>query len=329
MRGNTQTYEPNLGIKCDCSPTPTHGLRNTGSFSLTYDASGRLKTDPVRGITSIGYDNDGRYMYGDKERLPENGMNEYDFAARQYVASQMRFTTPDPLAEERPGLSPYIYCNSNPIMLIDPSGKQTIGVHGTASNPNTFEHKEELQDFTKRVFGNNHNSNNYFTFQWSGGNYRHMRTEGANKLIDRLREIRETVPVDEPLTLIGHSHGGNVIIEAVNKMMTLPEFDGIEINIITINTPVRNDYQLNDEALNRVRHINVYETTDWVQKIGGNSVIILPQNPGTSKLQGECGKAERTFKNAINIPVDKPQSNPFKVHNSHNKLDTWTHKIKF
>ncbi|MDE6768308.1 MAG: hypothetical protein K2J78_01130, partial [Muribaculaceae bacterium] len=28
------------------------GLRNTGSFSLTYDAAGRLKTDPVRGITS-------------------------------------------------------------------------------------------------------------------------------------------------------------------------------------------------------------------------------------------------------------------------------------
>ncbi|MDE5880909.1 MAG: hypothetical protein K2H60_04205 [Muribaculaceae bacterium] len=220
------------------------GLRNTGSFSLTYDAAGRLKTDPVRGITSIGYDNNGlvtslqtssstvrnsyrdgegnllratitdnslkkvtrstvytgdghvtvndtlqmarfpggyfshdgkpyyyitdyqgnnakvvdanggvrqtnnyypygepwlesnwqlaaittmcrnRHLFGDKERLPENGINEYDFAARQYVASQMRFSTPDPLAEERPGLSPYIYCNSNPIMLIDPSGQR-------------------------------------------------------------------------------------------------------------------------------------------------------------------------------------------------------------
>ncbi|MDE5880906.1 MAG: hypothetical protein K2H60_04190 [Muribaculaceae bacterium] len=76
-----------------------------------------------------------RYLFGDKERLPENGINEYDFAAWQYVASQMRFTAPDPLAEERPGLSPYIYCNSNPIMLIDPSGKQSISPTGNTANP--------------------------------------------------------------------------------------------------------------------------------------------------------------------------------------------------
>ncbi|MBD5265260.1 MAG: hypothetical protein HDS48_07040 [Bacteroides sp.] len=222
------------------------GLRNTGSFTLSYDDAGRLTADPVRGITSMVYDNNGlvrevhttageirnsirdtngnlmrvivtgntarnvirttiytgdghvmvndtlqmarfpggyfshdgkphyyikdyqgnnvkvvdadggvrqttnyypygepwtewnwtladrtpmcrnRFLFGDKERIPEYGLNEYDFAARQYVPAQMRFSTPDPKAEERPGLSPYIFGNSNPVMFIDPSGENPI-----------------------------------------------------------------------------------------------------------------------------------------------------------------------------------------------------------
>ncbi|MDE6336244.1 MAG: hypothetical protein K2L34_06710, partial [Muribaculaceae bacterium] len=99
-------------------------------------------------ITSIGYDNsprfpggyfshDGKpyYHQGNNAKVVDaNGINEYDFAARQYVASQMRFTAPDPLAEERPGLSPYIYCNSNPIMLIHPSGKVHIPYKPNVTN---------------------------------------------------------------------------------------------------------------------------------------------------------------------------------------------------
>ena len=35
------------------------------------------------------------------------------------------------------------------------------------------------------------------------------------------------------------------------------EFDDVQINLLTINTPVRNDYQLSKNALQRVTHINV------------------------------------------------------------------------
>ena len=65
-------------------------------------------------------------------RHPEYGLNEYDFAARQYVPAQMRFSTSDPKAEERPGLSPYIFCNSNPVMLMSQHGL-TLFVKGIAS----------------------------------------------------------------------------------------------------------------------------------------------------------------------------------------------------
>ena len=72
-----------------------------------------------------------------------------------------------------------------------------------------------------------------------------------------VRKLRKVTSREEPITFIGHSHGGNVIIEAINDMMYLPEFDNIEINLITINTPVRNDYQLNTEAKKRVKHVKV------------------------------------------------------------------------
>ncbi|MBQ6709862.1 MAG: hypothetical protein IJN26_04080 [Bacteroidales bacterium] len=34
-----------------------------------------------------------------------------------------RWTTPDPLAEKYPGISPYVYCNDNPVNLVDPDGE--------------------------------------------------------------------------------------------------------------------------------------------------------------------------------------------------------------
>ena len=55
----------------------------------------------------------------------EGALNEYDFEARNYIASFQRFTTIDPEAEKFPWMSPYVYCNGNPINFIDPTGRYT------------------------------------------------------------------------------------------------------------------------------------------------------------------------------------------------------------
>ena len=34
-----------------------------------------------------------------------------------------RWTVPDPLADKYPGISPYVYCNSNPVNYVDPDGR--------------------------------------------------------------------------------------------------------------------------------------------------------------------------------------------------------------
>ena len=66
-----------------------------------------------------GYDE--RYKFTDKERDSESG---YDyFGARYYASPLYNWTSVDPLSDKFPQISPYAYCNWNPIKFIDPDGK--------------------------------------------------------------------------------------------------------------------------------------------------------------------------------------------------------------
>ena len=68
-----------------------------------------------------GYDE--RYKFTDKERDAESG---YDyFGARYYASPLYNWTSVDPLADKYPDISPYAYCNWNPIKFVDPDGRST------------------------------------------------------------------------------------------------------------------------------------------------------------------------------------------------------------
>ena len=62
--------------------------------------------------------------YNGKEYHEIYGLNEYDYGFRGYYATIGRFSTIDPLAEKYPHISPYAYCANNPILFIDPNGKE-------------------------------------------------------------------------------------------------------------------------------------------------------------------------------------------------------------
>ena len=64
--------------------------------------------------------------YTGKELSTETGL--YDFSARFLHTRFGRFTTIDPLAEKYPGVSPYAYCNGNPVNFVDPDGEVPIFV---------------------------------------------------------------------------------------------------------------------------------------------------------------------------------------------------------
>jgi len=69
-----------------------------------------------------------RYKFGDKELQSKefsdgSGLETYDFEARMYDPQIGRFMNIDPHADNYHDLSPYNYTNNNPILYIDPTGK--------------------------------------------------------------------------------------------------------------------------------------------------------------------------------------------------------------
>jgi RHS repeat-associated protein len=73
------------------------------------------------------------YKFGGKELDRKDNLNFYDYEARAYDPALMRFTSTDPMMEKYYGWSPYAYCANNPMMFIDPDGRDWIVADGTTN----------------------------------------------------------------------------------------------------------------------------------------------------------------------------------------------------
>ncbi|MDH6312259.1 RHS repeat-associated protein [Parabacteroides sp. PFB2-10] len=82
---------------------------NTYPFGMSYGEGQSLELQP--------------YKYTGKEYDNKHGLNLYDYDARFYDPALGRFMTMDPLAEKYYSISPYAYCGNNPIIRIDPDGR--------------------------------------------------------------------------------------------------------------------------------------------------------------------------------------------------------------
>ena len=60
---------------------------------------------------------------GKEAQNKDFGTSYIDFGARQYSPALRRWMTPDPLSEKYYGVSPYAFCNNNPVNLVDPDGR--------------------------------------------------------------------------------------------------------------------------------------------------------------------------------------------------------------
>lgn len=84
-----------------------------------------------------------RYGFNGKE-MDKNITNEgYDFGARIYDGRVGRWLSKDPLQKKYPDLSPYNFCANNPIIFVDPNGKEII-LSGTANDMNALVSKIKL-----------------------------------------------------------------------------------------------------------------------------------------------------------------------------------------
>ena len=72
------------------------------------------------------------YKYNGKELDRKGGLDWYDYGARHYDSVLGRWNGVDPSCEKRYSWSPYVYCKNNPVLRIDPDGKDdyVINYHG-------------------------------------------------------------------------------------------------------------------------------------------------------------------------------------------------------
>lgn len=220
------------------------------------------------------------YSYVGKELDDET--NLYYFNARYYDATLGRFINVDPIQD---GSNWYVYCSNNPMNAKDPTGlsKEKLYVtEGTIMSYDTNAYNKETNETRPENYymtSSGAMDSNGFTKEmgeylgmdesefvtWSddgkkdGGNNDKARQDAATRIANY---IMEKSTKDDSISLMGHSHGGNVMILVANKLAEA----GYKVNMVyTLNTPVRSDYQPTAEY----KILSIYNSHDAVSTYWG------------------------------------------------------------
>jgi len=113
-------------------------------------------------------------------------------------------------------------------------------------------------------------------FNWSGENDDASRHKAARELAEHVNKTRKT---GEPISLIGHSHGGNIAIMAVNILIDEFKMNPNEIKIVALNTPQENDISLKHYGVDL---FVVNANGDLIQQFGGD------KGNGSDVLHGDA-----------------------------------------
>ncbi len=244
------------------------------------------------------YANDGyRYGFNGKERDIVGlggGGSTYDYGFRIYNPALGRFLSEDPLTKEFPYWTPYQYAGNTPIQAVDLDGLEIMFIHGTWSDPTTFnaEFKRNMIQATNWTDLGYH-----LEVKWSGGNSPDARLAASDKIVEYLTSVdnieKTWLASGEAfhVTLIAHSHGGNVAKMTKNRLEEM----GWTVDLINIETPQREDYQTNKTG--KGVYLNFYNSFDLVQFFGtADNFITNPTNQGP--------EGSRRDPNAKNIGLD-------------------------
>ena len=153
----------------------------------------------------------------------------------------------------------YGYTYNNPVIYVDPTGKQAYFIHGTSSNSKRW--SDKTVNTLLKITNNKHY---YRTFNWKAPLTNNQKTRG--KAAEELSNfVIKTMKKGEDITLIGHSHGSNVAIQA-SKLIY--KKTGKKVNIISIAAPAYNQKgdienpQTQKDSIND--HINLWNRLDGV-----------------------------------------------------------------
>ena len=202
---------------------------------------------------------------------------------RWHDARLCRFISVDPLRREYGWLSPYAFSENRVIDGVEWEGLELFLIHGSTQYESGPEFSEDVIEELMDKSGNKVYDSG---FRWEEGdsrfNDKEDRGEAAKRLAEYVLERRSSyieeglIGEDEPATLVGYSHGGNVGIQALDMVK---ESLGQKVNLITISTPAYND-RGSEDPITHFRSIGVHwhfvHEEDWVAEGVGDLSYSYP-----------------------------------------------------
>ncbi len=218
-----------------------------------------------RSLNSADY----RYGFQGQEEDQETGFVNYKY--RLHNPAIGRFFAIDPLTADYPWNSPYAFSENRVLDAVELEGLEAVMVHRTFSDPSTW-NEYFAKNMLKATKWNDIQENMIFA-KWSGENSAEARLIGSNKIIQEFILSDENPLKDlKHVTLIGHSHGGNVNKVIKNEL----EAEGWLVDIVNISTPQRTDFQA--KTTGEGIYLNFYSTTDIIQLLGISDNILTESN---------------------------------------------------
>ncbi|WP_324713221.1 RHS repeat-associated core domain-containing protein [Flavobacterium columnare] len=200
------------------------------------------------------------YRYGfqgqEKDDQIKGEGNSLNYTFRMHDPRVGRFFTTDPLFKNYPYNSTYAFSENRVMDAVELEGREAFYIHGTVFKYTPFfSGRDKTHMFTPTqtvvnkltpLLGNKTSNTG---FKWDGYNSDEARHSAAVELVEHVLKNRKP---GEPISLIGHSHGGNVAIEAANILVKQHKIQPNEINIVALNTPMQEDITLNYKDVNLI-----------------------------------------------------------------------------
>jgi len=304
-----------------------------GSSSFITDADGivsqHLQYLPYGELFAEQRDNTARYYtpykFSGKEKDEETGYSY--FGARYYMPELSIWSAVDPMADKYPHLSPYNYCENNPIMLVDPDGR-------SSSSPNDYSVDDNGNIKLEKITDDN------FDMLYKKSDYEKQNLSNGYKVTDRSvlpalstsSGIPMTIPEGVPDAETGEQQYSNTTLNtACSKNSN--EMIGLFVFVANSSTNAEwrlNKYKSGDLELSTF-HDNDESPSDTDLGIQTKSVRWTIHSHPRTKLGGEIssfGSDGTVSTNYKNFFVYFPKSTKlYRLYASKNKSQVYAKSV--
>ena len=212
------------------------------------------------------------YKFGGKEFDEENGLDLYDFHARQMEPMLGRFTTMDPLAEKYYAMSPYGYTGNNPMRFVDPTGMD-------------WYEDDDGNKMWRKTSDEIYTDDSGKEWKNSGTKYLHVGKNSALLFEQETNENGELYlkTTDNKKSILNYLEGikETKIVEKINWNEGLPnEFEALE-KVFVVSANANKYIDLNDDSLreqykNKLNNKNLeYRYSPLGMQVSGKTAMFL------------------------------------------------------